>query len=482
MEHVSELRLLAEAIRQARIEKRLSQEQLAEEMGVSRQTVTKWESGKGFPEVQKGICIAALLQVSMDWLFEDELIEQGWEPSDNDDRRNNSVEEEQVAHRKINEEIIQKTLDKLYEPVVKGKLTTGIECLDIVSKGMSRGYVYYLLGDTGIGRMPFAMNIVNHFIEENRRVMIVVKNHTIQNILRQAICIGADVSSYTHHEKYSNEENERVKKVAERYSKANLILNDSYDESVEKLYEICINTKEQLDLVVIDNVGLLHTVHEGRDKEANKRNINYILKNIARECRCPVLVIDKLDDKTVGDLRCHENPERIVEDCVGLNTKYKYEHLIIIHRDGFYMIPDDNEDFKMNIIYYSGIREDGIKCMTCSVNKHSYKISNLDQKISYIITPWRIIETVCQHFHVGIDDIRSDKHDEETVIQRQIAMYLCSKYTDCSAEQIGKYLCRDHSTVLHGISQVENMLDKNDYVVKSLEVIEKKLGLNASQA
>ncbi len=41
---------LGEEIRQAREEKHLSQEDLAEQLGVSRQAVSKWENGIALPQ------------------------------------------------------------------------------------------------------------------------------------------------------------------------------------------------------------------------------------------------------------------------------------------------------------------------------------------------------------------------------------------------------------------------------------------------
>lgn len=51
-----------------------SQEQLAEKMGVSRQAVSKWESGVTLPETEKIILLSDLFNVSIDFLLRDELI------------------------------------------------------------------------------------------------------------------------------------------------------------------------------------------------------------------------------------------------------------------------------------------------------------------------------------------------------------------------------------------------------------------------
>ncbi len=58
-------------LKKIRIEKSYTQEQFAEELGVSRQAVSLWESDSGYPEVEKLLDIAEILNVSLDWLFFD---------------------------------------------------------------------------------------------------------------------------------------------------------------------------------------------------------------------------------------------------------------------------------------------------------------------------------------------------------------------------------------------------------------------------
>ena len=47
----------------------LSQEGLAEMLGVSRQAVSKWELGEGYPEVDKLLLLSKKLNVSIDSLL-----------------------------------------------------------------------------------------------------------------------------------------------------------------------------------------------------------------------------------------------------------------------------------------------------------------------------------------------------------------------------------------------------------------------------
>ena len=63
----------ADRLKEARRVCGLSQEELAEQLDVSRQAVGKWEQGQSYPEVEKLLTLCAVLNVSMDALMADEL-------------------------------------------------------------------------------------------------------------------------------------------------------------------------------------------------------------------------------------------------------------------------------------------------------------------------------------------------------------------------------------------------------------------------
>jgi len=65
-----------EKLQQLRKQKNLTQEQLAERLFVSRTAVSKWESGRGFPNLESLKCISKLFSVSIDELLSNnELLE-----------------------------------------------------------------------------------------------------------------------------------------------------------------------------------------------------------------------------------------------------------------------------------------------------------------------------------------------------------------------------------------------------------------------
>ena len=64
--------MLSEKIYQLRKNSGLSQEQLAEQLNVSRQAISKWESGTAVPESEKLVTISNYFGVSVDYLLKDE--------------------------------------------------------------------------------------------------------------------------------------------------------------------------------------------------------------------------------------------------------------------------------------------------------------------------------------------------------------------------------------------------------------------------
>ena len=64
---------LSDNLKNIRKENNLSQEQLAEMLGVSRQAVSKWESGSSYPEMEKVLLICKLFNYNIDELMNENV-------------------------------------------------------------------------------------------------------------------------------------------------------------------------------------------------------------------------------------------------------------------------------------------------------------------------------------------------------------------------------------------------------------------------
>ena len=58
-------------LREARLAAQLTQEQAAEDLGISRQTMSNWENGKTYPDIVSVIKMSDLYAISLDCLLKD---------------------------------------------------------------------------------------------------------------------------------------------------------------------------------------------------------------------------------------------------------------------------------------------------------------------------------------------------------------------------------------------------------------------------
>ena len=92
------------------------------------------------------------------------------------------------------------------------------------------------------------------------------------------------------------------------------------------------------------------------------------------------------------------------------------------------------------------------------------------------ITIESIQRAVCDFFRVRPTDLRSKKRTRTVALPRQVAMYLCRRYTDASFPVIGdRFGGRDHSTVIHAAQVIERRLREDATFRATVERLERLL-------
>lgn len=116
--------ILADKIINERKKNGWSQEELADKLGVSRQSVSKWEGAQSIPDIQKIIQMAGIFEVSTDYLLKDEIECTDLEPvvSTYEDSETEVV---RVSMEDANEYI---ELEKKYSPHIANGVTLCITC------------------------------------------------------------------------------------------------------------------------------------------------------------------------------------------------------------------------------------------------------------------------------------------------------------------------------------------------------------------
>lgn len=160
---------LGAKLKEARKQAGLSQEKLAEKLGVSRSAVAKWETDKGLPDIENLKIIAQLLNISIDYLLDENekisLLETK-EPINLDDYSKSGK-----ARSKADEVVLSKYSDAeaIYKLFRKKKLNF-VECvLDFivapgifnVADSINDTSSYYLVEVSG---KQFIVNVSKEFI------------------------------------------------------------------------------------------------------------------------------------------------------------------------------------------------------------------------------------------------------------------------------------------------------------------------------
>jgi len=83
-----------------------------------------------------------------------------------------------------------------------------------------------------------------------------------------------------------------------------------------------------------------------------------------------------------------------------------------------------------------------------------------------------IIEKTALFYKVPVNNIREKNRTKEVALCRHVAMYISKTVTGHSLKAIGlNFGGRDHSTVIHSIQQIEDLIKKDDETAKNVEYI-----------
>ncbi len=90
--------------------------------------------------------------------------------------------------------------------------------------------------------------------------------------------------------------------------------------------------------------------------------------------------------------------------------------------------------------------------------------------------PADIITTVCQMMNLPERVITAKTRTKEAVRARNMVIYFIKKFTDSSLGDIGKHVHRDHATVAHSLTSMENQLSYDAVLRQEVAAIERQLG------
>jgi chromosomal replication initiator protein len=116
------------------------------------------------------------------------------------------------------------------------------------------------------------------------------------------------------------------------------------------------------------------------------------------------------------------------------------------------------------------------KEMDLNLCKNLFKdIIEDENKIVQNVPMTLIIKEVGRTLNVDLEQILSNKRDQPIAYARQVSMYLCKEITDHPYQYIGKEFGKDHSTVIHAYKKIQNLINEDNNLLKTINEIKKTI-------
>lgn len=96
-------------------------------------------------------------------------------------------------------------------------------------------------------------------------------------------------------------------------------------------------------------------------------------------------------------------------------------------------------------------------------------LTNINGKI----TPEIILNMVAKYYGVRPGSVLNKRREASLVLCRFISYKLLRRHTRMSLNEIGEFFGRDHTSVMYGLSSLQNWIDTEDGTRNDFEQIEK---------
>lgn len=88
----------------------------------------------------------------------------------------------------------------------------------------------------------------------------------------------------------------------------------------------------------------------------------------------------------------------------------------------------------------------------------------------------QVQRAVCRYYHIARRELRSERRTGDLVLARHVFFHLCRNLTSSSFPDIGRFIGRDHSTVIYGAQRIELLIATNVAVAADIQAIRTALG------
>ena len=264
---------------------------------------------------------------------------------------------------------------------------------------------------------------------------------------------------------------------------ANQIINAFKSNSLQEF----ANFYMQVDVLIIDDVQFL----SGKEKTQEIffhifNHLHQSGKQIIMTSDCPPKELRGLEERLISRFKWGltadlQNPDFETRMAI---IKKKTES------DGIY-IPDDVAEYiaysvdtnvrELEGVIISLVAQASLNRKEIDLELAKQTLKNIVQEIDTEVNIDYLQKFVCDYYNISLDLMKSKTRKREVVVARQVAMYFAKEYTDLSLKSIGYHFGkRDHSTVIHALSTVSDMMDTDQRFFNTIEDMQGKLKVKAS--
>lgn len=91
-----------------------------------------------------------------------------------------------------------------------------------------------------------------------------------------------------------------------------------------------------------------------------------------------------------------------------------------------------------------------------------------------IISMHSLFKATCDELETTAADMKSQRRHSDISYKRQVFYYIAQKYSLASLPKIGKFMGRDHTSIMHGIRKIKKVFEGKDMFETQVKNIVKK--------
>ncbi len=189
-------------------------------------------------------------------------------------------------------------------------LESGFRELDQKTSGFQKSDLIILAARPSMGKTAFALNIAQHAaLKKGKRVVIFSLEMSREQLGMRLLAMEARVdSNKLRTGSLTQEDWDSVNDAAQRIAQSDMLIDDTPGIGVMEMRNKCrrIDQEKKIDLIVVDYIQMMSAEESGDNRQQEVSQISRYLKQLAREMKCPVIVLSQLSravEQRQGDKR-----------------------------------------------------------------------------------------------------------------------------------------------------------------------------------